>query len=143
MSDVDDGSGAVGASGSAGDLGVDRGHRAAIEFGLDAADAERLVVLVDAAVSEPDELDGVVDALAEPDIAEAAWVWWSDDDLLGPSLDVLIDRLTEVEDPPAGVVWLRARHLAWHGRTSEALELLEVARPSGNRLVLADLAAVE
>lgn len=143
MSEVGDAAEADRASGSAGDLSVDPAHRAVIEFGLDADDAERLVVLVDSARAVPDELDAVLDGLASPDVAEAAWAWWGDEDLLGPSLDVLIDRLTEVEDQPAGLVWLRARHLAWHGRTSEALELLELARPSGNRLVLADLAAVE
>ncbi len=143
MSDVDDGVGAVGASDSPDNSVGDRVHRATVEFGLDGADAERLEVVVDAAAAVPDDLGDVVDALAEPDIAEAAWIRWSDEDLLGEPLDTLIDRLADIDDPSACVTWLRARHAAWHGRTADAIELLDAARSSGNRLVLSDLAAVE
>ena len=121
----------------------ERVHRATIEFGLSVDDAERLDAVVAAAGAVPDDLGDVVDALAEPDIAEAAWTRWSDEDLLGQRLDTLIDRLADVDDPPAGVTWLRARHLAWHGRTTDSIELLDAKRSSGNRLVLAELAAVE
>ena len=134
MSDVADGSD---------DPRGERVHRATVEFGLSVDDAERLEAVVAAAGAVPDDLDDVVDALAEPDVAEAAWTRWSDDDLLGQPLDNLVGWLGDVDDPPAGVTWLRARHLAWHGHTADAIELLDAARSSGNRLVLADLAAVE
>lgn len=134
MSDVDD---------VPDDPGADRVHRSTVEFGLDVASAERLEAVVGAAAALPDDLGGIIDALANPDIAEAAWTRWSDDDLLGQPLDALTVRLAEVDGPSAGVTWLRARHLAWHGRTAEAVELLDRARPSGSRLVLAELAAVE
>lgn len=141
VSGVDDGSGPEGES--LGDSVADRVHRATVEFGLDVGSAERLEALVEAAGDVPDELGAVVDALGDADIAEAAWTRWSDDGLLGEPLDALIDRLAELDDSPPGVAWLRSRHLAWHGRTAEAIELLESARASGDRLVLADLAAVE
>lgn len=147
MSDGSDEFGSGGApdplDGSAEDSVAGRVHRSTVEFGLSVADAERLEAVVDAVGVVPDDLGEVVDALAEPDIAEAAWTRWSDEELLGPPLDDLTGRLADVDDPTAGVIWLRARHLAWHGRTSEAVEMLDAARSSGNRLVLADLAAVE
>ncbi len=145
MSDVDDGSGLDEGSGdeTRGDSRADRVHRSTVEFGLAAADAARLEAVVDAAGAVPDDLADIVDALADPDIAEAAWTRWSDDGLLGEPLDALIDRLDDVDEPVPGVSWLRARHLAWHGHTAEAIELLESTRASGDRLVLADLAAVE
>ena len=122
---------------------ADRVHRATVEFGLSVDDAERLERVVDAAGDVPDELGDVVESLADPDLTEAAWTRWSDDDLLGAPLDALVDRLADVDEPSPGVAWLRARHLAWHGRTAAAIDLLESARSSGDRLVLADLAAIE
>ena len=122
---------------------VERLHRSSVEFGLEAERAESLEALFEAAGDVPDDLGAVIDALRDADVAEAAWIRWSDDDMLGEPLDALIGRLADVGVPPAGLSWMRARQLAWHGRTSDALELLEAARPSGNRLVLADLAAVE
>lgn len=143
MSDVDDGTADRDGVETHADSVADRVHRATVEFGLSVDDATRLEAVVDAAGDVPDELGAVVDALGDPDIAEAAWTRWSDDDQLGEPLDALIDRLGELEDPSAGVAWLRARHLAWHGHTDAAIELLAAARSTGNRLVLADLAAVE
>lgn len=147
MTDVDGVSGADGGpepeGEPLGDSMADRVHRATVEFGLDVASAERLEAVVDAAGDVPDELGDVVDALGEPDIAEAAWTRWSDDGLLGEPLDTLIDRLAELDGSSPGVTWLRARHLTWHGHTAESIELLEAARASGDRLVLADIAAVE
>lgn len=147
MSDVDGvseaGEGVETSSESADDPRADRVHRGTIEFGLSVDDAERLERVVEAAPDVPDDLGDIVEALAEPDIAEAAWTRWSDDDLLGEPLDTLLDRLATVDEAAPGVTWLRARHLAWHGRTADAIELLEGARASGDRLVLADLAAVE
>lgn len=147
MSDVDGVSEAGQHAGSDdqsfGDPVAERVHRATVEFGLDVASAERLEAVVDAVVDVPADLAGVDEALADSDVAEAAWTRWSDDDLLGEPLDALIERLDEIDSPSAGVDWLRSRHLAWHGRTADAIELLDAARSTGNRLVLADLAAVE
>ncbi len=125
------------------DSRAERLHRSSVEFGLDAEQAELLEALIDAAGTVPDELGAIVDALHDADVAEAAWIRWSDDGMLGEPIDALIVRLADVVDPPAGLSWLRARHLAWHGRTTDALELLEAARSSANRLVLAELAAIE
>ena len=61
----------------------ERLHRSSVEFGLDRAQAEMLEALVDAAGAVPDELDGVVEALRDADVAEASWIRWSDEDLLG------------------------------------------------------------
>ncbi len=147
MSDVDDGveagDGRETDGEPGGDSPADRVHRATVEFGLSADDAARLEAVVAAAADLPDDLGDIVDALAVSDIAEAAWTRWSDEGLLGEPLDDLIGRLADVAEPSAGVAWLRARHLGWHGRTADAIALLEGARSSGDRLVLADLAAVE
>ena len=121
----------------------DRLHRASIEFGLDADQAVQFETLVESASSAPRDLDGIVAALADPDIAEAAWTRWGDEDSLGPRLDQLVEHLATVEDPQGGTTWLRARHAAWSGRTPEAIELLEAAAAAGHRLVLAELAAIE
>ncbi len=131
---------------------VERVHRATIEFGLDAVQAEAFQALVDSVtVGRPsdDELsDGehvdparVVAALDDRSVAEAAWARWSDEDLLGRPLDALVDALADDESP--GVAWLRSRHHAWYSRTDEAIATLQAARPSGHHLVLCELAAIE
>ncbi len=125
------------------DEGADRDNRAAIEFGLDENQAGQLHVLVAAAESVPDDLASVVAALGDDAVAEAAWLQWGDEDLLGASLDVLVDRLADVDDPNTGVVWVRARHHAYFGRTDDAITLLEAERVEGNRLVLMELASIE
>ena len=122
---------------------ADRLHRATIEFGLDSDQAERFEAAIDAATELPDDLAPVVDALADPQIAEAVWTRWGDLDGLGTPLDALVSRLDGVDDPNGGAAWLTARHDAWHGRTSEAIERLERAADSDHPLVLAELAAIE
>lgn len=121
---------------------ADRAHRASIEFGLDAGQAASLDVVVAAAEQVPDDIGPVTDALCDDAIAEAAWLRWGDLDLLGPPLDGLVERLAADPEPNDGAVWLRSRHLAHHGRTSEAVALLESRRVEGNRLVLTELASV-
>ena len=120
----------------------DRIHRATIEFGLDADQAERFDTLVEAAEGDGD-LDAVTAALGDPDVGDAAWTRWGDDDLLGAPLDALVDRLASVDDPHGGIAWLRSRHAARSGRTADAIRLLEAAADTGHPLVLADLAAIE
>ena len=122
---------------------VDRLHRATIEFGLDAEQAELFESAVDAAMEIPDDVATVVAALADPEVAEAVWTRWGDIDALGPALDALIARLDGVDDADGGAAWLAARHDAWHGRTAEAIERLEHAAETGHPLVLIELAAFE
>lgn len=100
-------------------------------------------LVVAAAHAVPDDLGDVAAALDEPDVAEAVWARWSDEDTLGPPLDDLVAALLALDDPPAGATWLAARHDAWHGRTSEAIDRLEHAAADGHPLVLVELAAVE
>lgn len=122
----------------------DRLHRATIEFGFDAARAETFQVLVDAATDDGDEpTAGLILAVAldDPEVAEAAWTRWSDQDLLGGGLESLVARL-DVDAGP-GAAWLHARHHAWFGRTDDAIATLEAARESGHHLVLCELAAIE
>ncbi|MEO6652969.1 MAG: SEC-C domain-containing protein [Ilumatobacteraceae bacterium] len=121
----------------------DEGHQAIVEFGLDADRAVEFVVLVGAVDDMPDDVWPLVQALADPEIAEAAWIRWSDLELLGGPLDELVERLSSVDDPAGGVAWLGARHHAWFARSDEAAALLEGARNSGHRLVLIELAALE
>ena len=121
----------------------DRLHRATIEFGLDADQAELFETVIDAAASVPDDLTIVLTALADPDIAQAVWTRWGDTDELGPLLDELAARLVDLADPDGGAAWLCARHAAWHGRTDDAVALLERATESGHPLVLTELAAIE
>ena len=118
-------------------------NRAAIEFGLDASQAAQLDVVVSAADAVPEDVAAVVDALGDSDVAEAAWLRWGDQQTLGAPLDALVDRLTQIDEPNGGVVWLRARHHAYSGRTTDAIELLEASRDSGDRLVLTELAAID
>ncbi len=125
------------------DEAADRENRAAIEFGLDAAQTAQLDVVVAATREVPEDPAAVAAALSDPAVAEAAWLWWCDEQMLGDPLDELVDRLAEVEEPNGGIIWLRARHHAYSGRTNDAIELLETVRDSGHRLVLADLAAIE
>lgn len=122
---------------------VDRLHRATIEFGLDSEQAELFETAVDAATDIPDDVAAVVAALADPEVAEAVWTRWGDNDMLGPSLDALVSRLDGVEDPDGGTAWLAARHETWHGHTTEATERLEHAAETGHPLVLIELAAIE
>ncbi|MCH9837409.1 SEC-C domain-containing protein [bacterium] len=122
---------------------ADRLHRATIEFGLDSEQAELFETAVDAAMTIPDDITAVVAALADPDVAEAVWTRWGDIEVLGPALDGLIARLDGVANPNGGTVWLTARHEAWHGRTSEAVERLERAAEVEYPMVLIDLAATE
>ncbi len=121
----------------------DEVHQAIVEFGLDADRAGQLVVLVGAVDDVPDDVAPLVQALADPDVAEAAWARWSDMELLGGPLDDLVAHLSTSDDPAGGVAWLGARHHAWFARTEEAVALLEDARNSGHRLVLTELAALE
>ena len=121
---------------------VDRDHAALIEFGFDADRAALLALVVDAADPVPVDLAPVVAALADDEVAEAAWMRWGDADLLGEPLDELVDRLAAHADPNAGVVWLRSRHLVHRSRTDEAVALLESRRADGNRLVLVELASI-
>ena len=125
-------------------------HRATIEFGLDTDQADLLEVLtraVEPVSSDPHggsvDLDLVLAGLADPDVADAAWLRWGDADALGPPLDPLVAALADVDDVHGGATWLRARQRAWHADTEGSIELLERARPLGHRLVLADLAAIE
>jgi hypothetical protein len=122
---------------------VDRIHRATIEFGFDTEQADLFESAVDAAAEIPDDVATVVAALADPAIAEAAWTRWGDIDALGPPLDGLVARLDGADNPDGGTAWLTARHDAWHGRTSDAIERLDSAAKSGHPLVLTELAAIE
>ena len=137
-------------SADAADSHDDRLHRATIEFGLDADQAESFQALVDAVAEEPEDNEdrqeptaaGVLAiALDDQAVAEAAWSRWSDEDLLGGPLDALVVSLGA--EPGPGVAWLRARHHAWFSRTDEAIATLEAARESGHHLVLCELAAIE
>ncbi len=120
----------------------DRVHRATIEFGLDAGQAEVFQSLVDAAVERPLIAPDVIAAgLDDPAVAEAAWTRWGDDDLLGTPLDPLVRLLDDHNGP--GAAWLRARQHAWFGRTDEAIAALEATRSTGHHLVLIELAALE
>ena len=124
----------------------DRLHRATIEFGLDADQAERFQALVDAVGAEqpsasPASAASLAAALDDPIVAEAAWTRWSDDDLLGEPVDGLLAALDTEVTP--GVGWLRARQHAWFGRTDEAIVVLEAERGSSHHLVLCELAAIE
>jgi hypothetical protein len=128
----------------------DRLHRATIEFGLDADEAESFQALVDAVAEhtehtedrqEPTAADVLAAALDDQAVAEAAWSRWSDEDLLGGPLDELVVSLDA--EPGPGVAWLRARHHAWFSRTDAAVATLEAARESGHHLVLCELAAIE
>lgn len=130
---------------------ADRLHRAAIEFGLDADQADLLEVLTDAVEPVADDSSAavmdrgrVLAGLDDPDVAEAAWLRWGDTDRLGTPLDPLVAALADGhDDDHRGATWLRARQRAWHADTDGAIELLESARDLGHRLVLADLAAIE
>jgi hypothetical protein len=129
------------------DSADDHLHRATIEFGLDAAQAELFQALVDAATADPEDsrepaaVAILAAALDDPTIAESAWARWSDEDLLGGALDELVVSLDAETGP--GVSWLRARHHAWFSRTDASLATLEAARESGHHLVLCELAAIE
>lgn len=123
--------------------GEDRIHRATIEFGLDGDQAERFEQVLEAAAADAADAAVLVEALGDPDIAEAAWIRWGDEDLLDHAPVALAERLESIEDPVGGVAWLRARVAARSGRTADAIDLLETAAETGHRLVLAELAALE
>ncbi|MEP4652490.1 MAG: SEC-C domain-containing protein [Ilumatobacter sp.] len=128
------------------DDSVERVHRATIEFGLDADQADAFQALVDSVtVDGADEAHvdpaTVIAALDDRAVAEAAWTRWSDEDLLGRPLDRLVESIADDVSP--GAAWLRARHHAWFSRTDEAIATLEAARSSGHHLVLCELAAIE
>ena len=118
------------------------GYRATVESGLDADQADALEALVAS-------VDGYLPTSppswphSQPGDREAAWARWSDMDLLGGSLDGLIGRLADVEDPTGGAAWLRARHDAWFARTADAIALFETAHERGYRLAIVELAAIE
>ena len=122
----------------------DRLHRATIEFGLDDAQAESfesLTAMVDD--DTPVEAGAAVVALAAPDVAEAAWTRWSDDEALGGPADDLGDALGDAAaDAAGGVAGLAARQHLHRGRLDDAIATLEGARSSGHRLVLCELAAL-
>lgn len=126
---------------------TDRLHRATIEFGLDATQAEAFQELVDAVAIDPADRETPTDraalaaALDDPPVAEAAWTRWADEDLLGGALDEFVSSLDD--QTGSGVMWLRARHHAWYGRTDDAIAILEADRGSGHHLVLCELAAIE
>ena len=122
----------------------DRLHRATIEFGLYAEQAERFELVVAAAARRsrrPDRGGRRTRRFGRsprpPGRAGATT------DLLGPPLDALVASLVRRDDPNAGIVWLGARHDAWHGRTDEALQRLTAAAHGEHRLVLVELAAIE
>jgi hypothetical protein len=71
------------------------------------------------------------------------WTRWGDIDALGPPLDRLVAQLGRLDEPDGGTVWLVARHEIWHGRTSAAIERLELAAARDHPLVLTELAAIE
>lgn len=137
-----------------GDQGTDKLHRATIEFGLDAEQAQRFDALVDAVDPQRDaapsvqQITAAIDGLADADVAAAAWTRWSDDELLGGPVGELVDALADQDPPPAdlgagGVAWITARHLLHVGDLTAALDALERGRPTGHPLVLCELAAVE
>ncbi|MFK8025326.1 MAG: YecA family protein [Ilumatobacter sp.] len=126
----------------------DRLHRATIEFGLDAEQADRFESLTQ--LVEPDAtfdeaaLRAAVDGLADHNVAEAAWTRWGDEESLGGPIDEVVEALgaLDLEGVEAGgVAWLVARQHIHRGRLGDAIEALEAARPTGHRLVLCELAA--
>jgi hypothetical protein len=120
--------------------GDDRLHRATIEFGLDAEKAD----LFERAASLIDDIDGdlheLVTALDDSEVAMALWTRWSDEESIAEHLDALLDRLDAETDENPGVVWLRARNLARHGRTDESIALLD--NGSEHPLIQVERAAV-
>lgn len=136
--------------------GEDRIHRATIEFGLDAEQAVAFETLVSSVGNGPDatdvdleDIDALRAGLDDPAVAEAAWSRWSDEDLLGSRLDELVAAINDEtadhgrDGGGGGAAWLVARHHAWFSRTEESIAVLEAARSTGHRLVLAELAAIE
>jgi hypothetical protein len=76
------------------DEAAERLHRATIEFGLTADQAEEFEALA-AAIDEPSLADiaRTLTALDNPLVAEAAWARWSDFDLIGGPLAELVEHL--------------------------------------------------
>ncbi|MFT6393448.1 MAG: hypothetical protein ACJA14_002980 [Ilumatobacter sp.] len=131
------------------DEAAERLHRATIEFGLTADQAEEFEALA-AAIDEPSLADiaRTLTALDSPLVAEAAWARWSDFDLIGGPLAELVEHLNgdapdSAGERTPGLAWLTARQLAWASTTDRAVEVLEAARATDHPLVLAELAALE
>jgi hypothetical protein len=131
------------------DEAAERLHRATIEFGLTADQAEEFEALA-AAIDEPSLADiaRTLTALDNPLVAEAAWARWSDFDLIGGPLAELVEHLNgdtpnSTGEQTPGLAWLTARQLAWASTTDRAVEVLEAVRATDHPLVLAELAALE